>query len=162
MPNQDIWKDVDRLFERMRTLILKLINSRLGPDGSVDETDLLSQARLALYNACKQYQVERPKMKRETYAYWYLQKHFNAAIDDDRVVYSVYTEDGQYIGTFHGREYARKRKNLPQKHFFRSKTTYVDLLDENNEPMEPEMAVYPEHFDEEDISRIKGRMRDGG
>jgi len=127
MEEKDSWRDVQTLYERMEPAINKLARRIMRfDDTSLD--DLKQQAFIALMSAVAKYRKGKSsQMKLETYAYWYLQKHFQLAVDTDRVIYDVYDADGKHVKSLHGSEYARRKKDLPSAHTVRSKRAFVDM-----------------------------------
>lgn len=171
----DIWQEAEALFQKMRPMILRLASRMLKIDSTLDQEDLLLQARLALREACLKYEREhlsisrkKTAMKRETFAYWYLQKFFQQAIDADRVLYDVFDQEGNPLTSLYGGEYTRNKKRIPGKHSFRSRTVFSDPAffkdrDGKNRNADALPDITPERTeDEEDIqltlSRIYNRI----
>lgn len=127
MEEKDSWRDVQNLYERMEPAINKLARRIMRFDDTSLE-DMKQQAWMALKAAVTKYRKGKSgQMKLETYAYWYLQKHFHLAVDTDRVIYEVYDENGRHLKSLRGSEYARHKKDLPSSHTVRSKRAFVDL-----------------------------------
>lgn len=128
MEEKDSWRDVQILYERMEPAINKLARRLMRFDDTLDFEDLKQQAWMALKAAVNKYRKGKGgQMKLETYAYWYLQKHFQLAIDVDRVIYDVYDKNGNHVESLRAREYTRRKKDMPPAHTVRSRRTFVDL-----------------------------------
>lgn len=125
---KDSWRDVQILYERMEPAINKLARRLMRFDDTLDFEDLKQQAWMALKVAVNKYRKGKGgQMKLETYAYWYLQKHFQLAVDVDRVIYDVYDKNGNHVESLRAREYTRRKKDMPPAHTVRSRRAFVDL-----------------------------------
>lgn len=125
---KDSWRDVQILYERMEPAINKLARRLIRFDDTLDFDDLKQQAWMALKAAVAKYRKGKGgQMKLETYAYWYLQKHFQLAVDVDRVIYDVYDGNGNHVESLRGSEYTRRKKDMPPAHTVRSRRAFVDL-----------------------------------
>lgn len=128
MDEKDSWRDVQILYERMEPAINKLARRLIRFDDTLDFDDLKQQAWMALKAAVAKYRKGKGgQMKLETYAYWYLQKHFQLAVDVDRVIYDVYDGNGNHVESLRGSEYTRRKKDMPPAHTVRSRRAFVDL-----------------------------------
>lgn len=128
MDEKDSWRDVQILYERMEPAINKLARRLIRFDDTLDFDDLKQQAWMALKAAVAKYRKGKGgQMKLETYAYWYLQKHFQVAVDVDRVIYDVYDGNGNHVESLRGSEYTRRKKDMPPAHTVRSRRAFVDL-----------------------------------
>ena len=128
MEEKDSWRDVQILYERMEPAINKLARRIMRFDDTSSLEDLKQQAWMALKAAVTKYRKgKNGEMKLETYAYWYLQKHFQLAVDVDRVIYDIYDKDGNHVKSLRGSEYVRHKKDMPLAHTVRSKRAFVDL-----------------------------------
>jgi len=129
--DKKIWKEAERLFHKMNPTICKLMDRLLGFDSSLEQADLFQQAYLAIHQAVKKYRTVRDgkksNMKIETFAYWYLEKHFHRTLDVNRVVYDVYDSSGRHVGTYHARDYYQKKSSLPDEHVVKTRRLDVDL-----------------------------------
>ncbi len=128
MEEKDSWRDVQILYERMEPAINKLARRLMRFDDTSSFEDLKQQAWMALKAAVTKYRKRKNgEMKLETYAYWYLQKHFQLAVDVDRVIYDIYDKNGNHVKSLRGSEYARRKKDMLPTHTVRSKRAFVDL-----------------------------------
>lgn len=128
MDEKDSWRDVQILYERMEPAINKLARRLMRFDDTLDFDDLKQQAWMALKAAVNKYRKGKGgQMKLETYAYWYLQKHFQLTVDVDRVIYDVYDGNGNHVESLRAREYTRRKKDMPPAHTVRSRRAFVDL-----------------------------------
>ncbi|CAG1004204.1 hypothetical protein ANRL2_04350 [Anaerolineae bacterium] len=128
MDEKDSWRDVQILYERMEPAINKLARRLIRFDDTLDFDDLKQQAWMALKAAVAKYRKRKGgQMKLETYAYWYLQKHFQTAVDVDRVIYDIYDGNGNHVESLRGSEYTRRKKDMPPAHTVRSRRAFVDL-----------------------------------
>lgn len=129
--DKKIWREAERLFNKMNPTISKLIDKLLRFDSGLDQADLQQQAYLAIHQAVKKYRTiragKKSGMKVETYAYWYLQKHFHRTLDVDRVVYDVYDDSGRHVGSYHATNYYQKKSSLPEGHIVKTRRLDVDL-----------------------------------
>jgi len=100
-------------------------------DTGVGSAELEQQAYLAVYEAVLKFEEFRGKDKEEemkvaTFVFWYLQKHLSRSINADNVIYDIYDDSGIYIVSFHGKEYYRKKYDLPE-HSVKTRRAEIDL-----------------------------------
>lgn len=132
-----------RLYDEMQPTITKMIEKLIRFDTGLSKEDLQQQAYLAINEAVLKYRrkpttesdsEESKPMKISTFAFWYLQKHFYRTINADAVIYDVYDEDGNQIGSYYGKEYYQKKYSMPE-HTVKTRRADIDLatIFNNNE-----------------------------
>jgi len=123
-------REAEGVYNRMSPSIKKMIDKLERFDSSLDRCDLEQQAYLAIHDAVVNYRNFRDgakvNMKIETYAHWHLLKHMHATVDANRVIYDVYDQSGEQIGSFHGKEYFQKKYNLPE-HSIKTRCAEIDM-----------------------------------
>ncbi len=110
------WDEAEKIFELMKPKIVSLVKRRIRFDNSIEFDDAIQQSRIALYDMVKRHYENHVTengasgMNKETFAYWFIEKHLQTIIDYNRVVYYKTDNDTGEVEMMYGKEYIRERR----------------------------------------------------
>lgn len=165
---EEVQNEVYKIWSDMKKIILKIIKKVKNFNNIYEEEDYLNESYFAILEAyikydrfhkykecdCETYEIlsQKPAMKFQTYAYWYIQKKIYQMAKTGDIEFV--DEDGEIM---QAKDFYRNKKNVKNKKIFSRKKvfTFSELSLMNGNGNKYDKENYYEAIDYETLQKIK-------